>query len=210
MNSCLTLVNVEQIITKNTHLRTELDDEILVMKAQSGSREAFNELVRRYMRRAYSLAYQIVGDMETARDISQDVFLKIYQSLDQFKPGNKFFSWFYRILTNHCINYRRRKKIVTWLSLSDNNSYHEAERASEISHDEDTASNEDDAARELHKVIGRLPNKQRMVVLLHGIEGLSQKETADILGISEGTVRSRFFYARDRLRTMMKGKMKVE
>lgn len=57
-------------------MRVELDDETLVMKAQGGSREAFNELVRRYMRRAYALAYQIVGDMETARDISQDVFIK--------------------------------------------------------------------------------------------------------------------------------------
>lgn len=128
--------------------------------------------------------------------------------MNQFKPGHKFFSWFYRILTNHCINYKRRKKIISWLSLSDNNSRYEAENLSDSSRDEDNSENEKEISRDLHKAIERLPKKQRMVVLLHGLEGLDQKQTAEILGISEGTVRSRFFYARDRLRSMMKNKIK--
>lgn len=189
------------------HPAVEISDEMLAEQAQKGSKTAYGDLVERYMRRAYSFAYQIVGNMEDARDLSQDVFIKVYQSMDAYKKGSRFFPWFYRILVNHCLNYRRRKKIVNWLSLSNDHHRMEAERSIVYNHDEEYSLDEAEKYKLLHQVIDRLPKKQRMVVMLHGIEGLSQKETAEILGISEGTVRSRFFYAKDRLYKSLKGKL---
>ena len=204
VNSCNNIDTPVLRETEQAVKKTAASDEELVFRAQNGSKSAFDELVARYMRRAYSLAYQIVGNSETARDLSQDAFIKIYQSLASFKPEHKFFSWFYRVLTNHCLNYKRRRKIVNWLSLSDEKSEWEAERvfAGEESHDTEYERNQSHVS--LHKAIEKLPKKQKMVVILHGIEGMSQAETAEILGITEGTVRSRFFYARDRLRELLK------
>ena len=196
---------MSETVEQNTRPAVELSDEALTEKAKDGSKAAYEELVRRYMRGAYSFAYQIVGDVEVARDLSQDVFIKIYQSLDTYKSGSRFFPWFYRILRNHCLNYKRRGKIISWLSLSDDHSMREAEQADMRSRIHEDSIEENEYSRVLHKAMTKLPEKQRMVVILHGIEGLSQKETAEVLGITEGTVRSRFFYAREHLQKIIKG-----
>ena len=188
---------------KSNILPEEISDEILAERAKSGSKDAYAELVKRYMKKAYSIAYQFVGNSEDAKDLSQDVFVKIYQSISSFKEGHKFFSWFYRILLNHCINFKKKKSI----------SFFESEELTEYA-DNSEASNTDnninksELKKTLNKAISKLPSKQRKVVVLCEIEGFTQYEASEILKISEGTVRSRLFYARKRLKKYLKDYLK--
>lgn len=199
-----------QEITENQTVRTgktaliaDLTDEILADKARDGSEAAFAELVKRYMRKSTSIALQIVGDYEAARDLSQDVFIKIYNSLDSYKTGRKFFSWYYRILLNHCINFTRRKKIVSMLRFNDVFAGHEeAPDNSSMSIDETDRNSHVSAV--VRGAVDKLSAKHKQIVVLCELEGFSQEEASDILGISVGTVRSRLHYARNNLKKYLK------
>lgn len=192
---------MESEILKSDILLKEIADEALVEKVKAGSNEAYTELVKRYMKKAYSIAYQFVGNSEDAKDLSQDVFVKIYQSISSFKQGHKFFSWFYRILMNHCINFKRKKSISAFNTeefrgYTNPSCIVKSEINEKINHGE--------LKEAVYKAISKLPLKQKKVVLLCEIEGFTQQEVSEILKISEGTVRSRLFYARKRLKKYLK------
>ena len=95
----------------------ELRDEELVALSQQGQREAFDVLVRRYMEKAFHVAFNFTRDVETARDLSQDAFVRAYASLKQFDGRSSFYTWFYRIVVNLCLDYARRQRRVAWESL---------------------------------------------------------------------------------------------
>ena len=182
---------------------TDMSDEELVEMIQKGSEAAFAEITRRYMQKSYALAYQMVSDMEVARDLSQDVFIKIYSSINNFKQGSKFFSWFYRILMNHCINYTRRKKRLTFLPFSEvflRTGENPDERLLEQENDEDVS----ERKQVIRDAINRLSPKHQRVIILCDIEGFPQEEVAEILGVAIGTVRSQLHYARQNLKNILK------
>ncbi len=177
-------------------------DEEIAGLVQNGSDAAFAELVKRYMHKSYSLAFQIVGDYEAARDLSQDVFVKIHRSIGKYKKGKKFFSWYYRILLNHCINYTRRKKVISMLPFSEAFSREEEVPETTIYRDEDSDT-ESETAYIVRSAVDKLPGKHRQIIVLCELEGFSQEETAEILEISIGTVRSRLHYARKSLKKLL-------
>lgn len=182
---------------------TDMADETLAGMIQKGSEPAFNEITKRYMQKSYSFAYQMVGDMEAARDLSQDVFIKIYNSIHKYNTNSKFFSWYYRILMNHCINFIRRRKTVSFLPFSEVFS----RQGEEIEPDSFVKeSNEEilDRQRIVRGAVDRLSPKHKKVVVLCDLEGFPQEEAADILGIAIGTVRSRLHYARENLKKLLK------
>jgi len=189
-------VELEAIIAEKVF--TDDSDEVLVERVKEGSQEAYTELVRRYMKKAYSIAYQFVGNSEDAKDISQDVFVKIYQSIGRFKQGHKFFSWFYRILVNHCINVRKKISISPF-AVEDLSRY-----PGSADDSIEAAIDKHELHDNVHQAIAKLPLKQRKVLILCEIEGFSQQKVSDIMGISEGTVRSRLFYARKKLQKHLK------
>jgi len=110
---------VKKLYSKPSVSLADVPDEALVDLTKEGSEAAFAELTKRYMQKSYSMAYQVVGDFETARDLSQAVFVKIYTNIHKYNNSGKFFSWFYRILMNHCINYNRRKKRLPFIPFSE-------------------------------------------------------------------------------------------
>lgn len=186
----------ETIAVENVY--TSDSDEVLVERVKDGSRDAYAELVRRYMKKAYSIAYQFVGNSEDAKDISQDVFVKIFGSINSFKEGHKFFSWFYRILINHCINVRKKKSIQPY--AEEDLSRHSGSGDDSIENNLD----KEEIYNEVHHAIDKLPLRQRKVLILCEIEGFSQHEVAKIMNLSEGTVRSRLFYAKKKLHKYLK------
>lgn len=189
---------------KSNILSKDASDEVLVEMVKSGSEIAFNELVKRYMKKAHSIAYQFVGNSQDAKDLSQDVFIKIYQSISSFKEGYKFFSWFYRILLNHCINFKKRKYILDDI---DELKGHNILKSSDETFLDDEI-NLMELKETVHNAISKLPLRQRKVVILCEIEGFSQNDVSKILNISEGTVRSRLFYAKKRLKKYLKDYLK--
>ncbi len=183
----------------------EADLELL-RAVKAGDATAYRGLVEKYQGRLYGMAYGMVRNKEDARDITQDAFVKAYSSLDSFRTESSFYTWLYRIAMNLSIDFLRKRK-----------------RQGTTSFDEGIAAKDDDGnmlaahhsedprkaleRKRLHKkimdAVEDLPEDQRQAILLRELEGLSYKEIADIMGIAEGTVMSRLFYARKKLQKVL-------
>lgn len=183
--------------------RTGADpDWELLQRVAQGDVEAFAPLVERHQARLLRLCERLLGDPEEARDAAQEVFLRVYRRAGSFRPDGQVFTWIYRIAVNFCLNRLRRKRILRFFSLSpDENGENEGPQLDPI----DGAPGPLDrlAARErweaTRQAIDALPANQRAVLILARFEGLSYREIARTLGISEGAVESRLVRAMRRL-----------
>ncbi len=168
----------------------EFGDEKLVVLAQKGEREAFEMLVERYKQKAYRIAYDFTRDREEAKDLSQDAFLRAFTNLKGFNLRSTFYTWFYRILVNLCLDYRRRKGRVSWEPFDDKaeQAINKNETFGSISSPDQNAS-----AKEISLKVGvaleALPPKQRTAFLLRNHQGLSIRDIAKVMQTAEGTVK---------------------
>lgn len=165
------------------------DDAELVRECLGGRRAAFEVLLARHEAGVYRGVYRILHDSEDAREVTQDVFLKAYRSLESFDPTNRFFSWLYRIAVNEALNHRRRYRPEAEL---------DADAPSPEPSPESTAESSE-ARRCLEDALMSLRDEQRVPVVLKHVLGCSYEEIAEILGISPKTVKSRLFSARQAL-----------
>ena len=169
-------------------------DEELVACAQAGDLDSFNQLVARWERPIYALAYRTLGREEEARDMTQEAFLRAYRGLKAFKGEAKFSSWLYRITLNLCRDWIRRERRapvvavpegVDPIDLADNQTA-PAESVEELV-----------ARREMSKAVARamaeLPDDQRTAILLKEYHGLTFQEIADMLGCPLSTVKTRLY-----------------
>ena len=169
----------------------EFGDEQLVASAQGGERQAFEVLVERYKQKAYRIAFDFTRDREAAKDLSQEAFLHAFTNLRRFERRASFYTWFYRILVNLCLDYRRRKGRIAWESL---------EEKTEKGHGLDTLANpapsldqhamRKELSRRIDTALAALPAKQRAVFLLKNHQGLSISEIADVMKAAEGTIKA--------------------
>ncbi len=176
-------------------------DEDLARRAQRGDMDAFSALVERYQKGVVNLAYRLVGDWDTALDLSQDIFVKVYQRLHTFDTQRPFKPWLYRIATNHCYDYLRRLgrermviseeeiPIRTW-STDRTLDPEDQVLQSEIQHTVET-------------LVATLPPQYRAVLTLRYLEHLSYKEISEILGIPMGTVKTHIHRARNILKSAL-------
>ena len=177
-------------------------DVALVARATTGEYAAYEELIRRYQRRIYALVYNMTSNKEDAEDMVQDVFVKAYTALPQFKGDSSFYTWIYRIAVNRTINFLKKRKRNPDVSLDDLDQAVERDpayvelRARESPVRDATLS---ELQAKLNAALLTLSDKHRTVVVMHDIQGVPHDEIARVLGCSEGTVRSRLFYARQQL-----------
>ncbi len=171
--------------------RQELTDEELLALVCAGEREAFRILVERYEEKAVHTARAIVGSTETAREVTQEAFLKVYAHRHRFDPKRRFSSWFYRILRNQAVDRVRRQAPGTPGS------------AVELVGDWDGQSpgpvrevSRQERREAVRRILEDLPAKFRMVLALRDLEGLSCGEIAERTGTTAGTVRWRLHHAR--------------
>lgn len=180
-----------------------MDESQLIAAAKNGDLSAFNQLVLKYQNLAYNVAYRILGDADRAADATQDAFLKAYKAMHSFH-GNAFKSWALRIVTNTCYDYLRATKRKPTDSLDeelDKGGLHPRLRdrgEGPQKYLERKALNQ-----VIQQAINRLSDNQRAVIVLVDIQGFSYDETAKILGISLGTVKSRVSRGRARLREIL-------
>jgi RNA polymerase sigma-70 factor (ECF subfamily) len=168
-----------------------LEDEDLFALTCTGQKEAFRVLVERYEDRAVHTARAVVGNTETAREIAQEAFLKVYAHRERFDLKRRFSSWFYRILRNLAVDRLRRQSSGTpgaAAELVGDWDGQERGPAAEASLAERRSA--------VHRVLEDLPVKFREVLTLRDIEGLSCGEIGDRVGVSAGTVRWRLHHAR--------------
>ena len=184
--------------------RSGLDDFALVLQTQRGDGASFTELVRRYHGRIFNTMYALVGDRDDADDLAQEIFVRAYQALAHFRGRSQFYTWLYRIGIN-CWkdwaksprNTRQRKDL--WASIEDYDAPSEG-GAGPIATDAEVENRE--LQDILEQALARLPARQRAAVVLREIDGLDYEGIARTLGCSVGTVKSRLFRARARLRKL--------
>lgn len=177
-------------------------DAVLVGRAREGEYAAYEELIRRHQRKIYALVYNMTSNKEDAEDMVQDVFVKAFASLKNFKGDSSFYTWVYRIAVNRTINFLKKRKRNPDLSLDDMDQAIERDPAyvelrARESPVRDAGLSE--LQKKLNEALQTLSEKHRTVVVLHDIQGVPHEEIARMIGCSEGTVRSRLFYARQHL-----------
>jgi RNA polymerase sigma-70 factor (ECF subfamily) len=172
-----------------------VDDSKLAVRAVRGDRSAFEEIVERYEKTVYNVAYRMLRDEEDAADITQMVFIKIHRKLDSYDPSRKFFSWLYRIAVNECLNYLKKRKHEV---VADGDY-----AVSRQSPWDDVARNE--RSELLEGALMDLKPEHRVVIILKYFLEFSYREISDIAGIPEKTVKSRLFTARQQLRDALMG-----
>jgi RNA polymerase sigma-70 factor (ECF subfamily) len=169
----------------------KLRDEELVALCQQGQGEYFEQLVRRYMEKAFHIAFDFTRDVETAKDLSQDAFLRAYSNIRQFDGRSSFYTWFYRIVVNLCLDHARRSGRVAWESL-DNLSETTGESSPQLADTSYLPEQEaiaGEAKRRANQTLETMPKKQRTAFLLRNDQGLSIADIAKVMKTTEGTVR---------------------
>ena len=190
-----------------------LSDSEAVDRARQGDHAAFRVLVERYEGRALALARRILRDEDQARDAVQDAFLKAYESLRAFEERSAFYTWFYRVVYNRCLDLKRRARHRPQVRLPDEPGLEDAlvgpgaeegVGASRFVSAERTRDRHELRAV-LEAAIQALPDDSREILLLREIQDLSYAEIAKVLSIPKGTVMSRLHHARRRMRELLEG-----
>ncbi|WP_051534222.1 RNA polymerase sigma factor [Desulfitibacter alkalitolerans] len=172
-----------------------MDLELCVDKILAGEKEYFNVLVKHLQVQIYSLAVKMTGDREEAKDLTQEIFLKVYKSFATYDKSAKITTWIYKIATNTCIDYLRKKKELLMIEEEqeiqvENRFYSLPDRALESK----------ELKQLIHSKINLLPESYRMVVILKYINELTFEEIADILKQPVNTVKTKLYRAREKLR----------
>jgi len=189
----------------------EPTDHELVNRANGGDSSAFDALVIRHQDRVFGTVLRIVGNREDALDLSQEIFLTVFQRLDRFLGKAKFSTWLYRIAVNRCRDELRRRGFVKHtrpasLDATRPDGDPLREPASAAPAPEERAEAKETSAV-VHAALAELPEEAREIVVLRDLEGLSYEETADVLEVPVGTVRSRLSRARVLLRDRLLPKL---
>ena len=182
-----------------------------VLRVQGGDVAAFDSLILKYRERIFSVIYNLTGNREDSADLAQDTFIKAFQSINRFKANSSFFTWLYRIAVNTTLTFLRKNKLRRFLSFEKIQEDGESAEVidalvSKSLSDRDTLRRE--LQEKLNEALQRLSFKHRTVVTLFEIDQLSHKEIAEVVGCSEGTVRSRLHYAKQELQSQLQDYLK--
>jgi len=177
------------------------EERELVRQCQNGTESAFEELVRRHQRRILALVGGILRRSEDVEDVVQQVFMKAYVSIKRFDQRAAFSTWLYKIAVNECWDYLRKKKVRPLLYEADL-SEEQVSRLDGIVASDRAPDGPDDrtvAKQLLEKLLEKLPEQDRQMLVLKEIEGFSVQELAEILNLNVNTVKVRLFRARGRI-----------
>lgn len=180
---------------------TEVSEKKIIEKVLGGDANAFEELVLRYEKTVYNLALRMVGDRDDAFDMTQEAFIKAYGSLSSFRGDSKFSVWIYRITTNVCLDFLRSKsrKQQVSLTVSDDDDEDAQLDIPDPSSDPEQQLMQKMSMQSVEEGLKTLPDKQRQILVMRELGGMSYAEIGKALSLEEGTVKSRIFRARKRL-----------
>lgn len=175
----------------------------IVQRVQAGDVAAFDQLILRYRGRVYGMVYNMTSNREDASDLTQDAFIKAFQSINRFQGQSSFFTWLYRIAVNSTLTHLRKNRLRTFFSLEkvDENDRQSAEVIEALTDNSGVERNTyvKELQERLNEAMQKLSIKHRTVVTLFEIDGLGHQEIAEIMNCSVGTVRSRLHYAKQQL-----------
>jgi RNA polymerase sigma-70 factor (ECF subfamily) len=168
-------------------------DEELVARSIGGDADSFNQLVLRWERPIYALAYRTIGREEDARDVCQETFLRAFRALPGFRGQAKFSSWLYRIALNLCRDWIRRERRAAIVQPPEDVDLFDLAAAAEPSESIEDLVARKDMTRIVEKAMARLPSDQRTAIVLKEYHGLTFQEIADLMGCPLSTVKTRLY-----------------
>ena len=180
-----------------------MNERELIARLQKRDETAFEELLRQYEKKVYTLCFRMCGNSEDAEEAAQDTFLALWRGIDRFRQEASLSTWIYRLASNACIDLlRRRKKQGSSLSLDDEELFLDAVDSAPRPQD---AVEHREAQKLLQEGLSALPEEYRKVLILREIEGLSYTEIAESASLELGTVKSRISRGRVLLRNFLSG-----
>jgi RNA polymerase sigma factor (sigma-70 family) len=197
-------MNLTKVFTKTAITTPERQQEadadlIVVRQVQAGDVAAFDRLVVKYRERVFGVVYNLTANREDASDLTQDAFIKAFQAINRFQGHCSFFTWLYKIAVNTTLGHLRKNRLRSFFSLEklseDGTNTEVLEQLTDKrGADRDTYLRE--LQEKLNEALQKLSIPHRTVITLFEIDGLSHSEIAEVVGCSEGTVRSRLHYAK--------------
>ena len=203
----LKIMNIQT--TKDASTKAEIHDEVLVMRTLDGDDGAYAMLVQRYRNRIYNFCYRYLGDSGEAEDMAQEVFVKAHKNLAKFRGDSKFSTWLFQIAKNMSINKLRslkRKFKQLWqpaVQGDDGDVYDPVAQIPSDERDSESTALGNEASVVVQQAIQKLTPVFRSALILRDIEEMSYEEIAEILGLAQGTVKSRIHRARLELKSLL-------
>ncbi len=185
-----------------------IDEKELIQKSIDGDAMAFEQLVQRYDRRVLSMALKYLNNEDDAKDVYQEVFIRVYKSLKNFKHQSEFSTWLYRITANACFTYQtktqKRKQVPLEPSENEEENllYNKADTGTP---GPDKVYQNNELSKEIEKALNKLSPKQKMIFTLKHYEGQKIREISDMLNIKEGTIKKYLFEASHKMRVLLSG-----
>ena len=204
-------MNLSKVFTKaiitSPERQQEADADLSIVKrVQAGEVAAFDQLILTYRERVFGIIYNLTSNREDASDLTQDAFIKAFQSINRFQGHCSFFTWLYRIAVNGALSHLRKNRLRTFFSLE---KLHEDGTNAQIldqltdKKGADRGTYLKELQEKLNEALQKLSIPHRTVITLFEIDGLGHAEIAEIMGCTEGTVRSRLHYAKQFLQGEM-------
>ena len=182
------------------------EDQYYIDAIINGDTKAFTVLIDRYKHMVFTLALKILKNREEAEEVSQDVFVKVYQVLHSFKGDSKFSTWIYKIAYYRSLDYlKKQKRGLSTSSLDSDKEYHLPSIENNLD-----ALEVNERKQAIKSAIDELPVDDAVVITLHYFEELSLKEIAEIIGVEANTVKVRLFRSRKRLAQLLKNRLEPE
>lgn len=181
----------KRVISVSAEHPVFISDEEIIRLIIAGDSEKFSTIYKRHFLRIYRIAYRMTGNNESAKDLTQEIFIRAYENLSKFNFRSSFFTWFYRLAHNYSLNYRykdNRRENQMPEEIFKFDAYHKNEVEENLFKHQ--------LQEQIHKALLTLKPKLRLVIILRDIEGLTYEEVAEQMNLSPGTVASRLSKAR--------------
>ncbi len=189
-------------------IRVPVPDLSLVERCRANDEAAFNEIVTRYKAKIYNYIYRMTGSSDDAEDLTQEVFIRMYTSIDSFRSHSSLNTWLFRIAGNLCVDrFRRSKNRTAAYSLDEPVAGSESgsHEIPDQTYEPQRLLEHVELADQIQQALAQLPEKLRATLILHDVEGMPYEEIAQVVGCPLGTVKSRLFNARMQLRQKLTG-----
>lgn len=178
-----------------------LEESEMISKCQQGDQEALKEIFDKYHKRVYRISYGVVRRREEALDIVQEVFIKLFRSIKNFRGRSQFYTYLYRMTMNTAIDHARKAGKQFFSSLDEEGSF---EPPDELERGPERVLLQKELEEKVKWAMSKLPAEQKAALIFRDVEGLSYQEMAEAMGCSIGTVMSRLHYARKRMQELLK------
>jgi len=187
-----------------------LQEASLIEQSKAGDINSFEQLIASHQKKAFNIAYRILGNLEDANDVTQEALIKAYRGIKNFNGKSSFSTWLYTIVNNACIDFMRKNKKTNLIYLDREYETEESSYKIQVYSDEETPEEvfeKKEVKRIVHEAINRLSYEHRRIIVLRDIQQFTYQEIAELLNCSEGTVKSRISRARKNLKILIQEKL---